>query len=57
MGMLNMGSREEKTYQNLSLENLLSISLQLGVPLDRFRLALKEQYYVQEEKPYHHSCL
>jgi GAF domain-containing protein len=39
VGLLNMGSREEKHYLPTSLENLSSIGLQLGIALERSRLA------------------
>jgi len=38
-GLLNMGSREEKQYLRTSLDNIASIGLQLGVALERSRLA------------------
>ncbi|MCD1295601.1 diguanylate cyclase [Methanocella sp. CWC-04] len=41
IGLLNMGSREEKHYSRMSLENLGSIGLQLGLALERSKLALK----------------
>lgn len=41
IGILNMGSIHIKTYNNISLENLSSIGLQLGVALERSRLAIK----------------
>lgn len=41
IGILNMGSMQIKTYNNISLENLSSIGLQLGVALERSRLAIK----------------
>lgn len=41
VGLLNMGSRERKIYNAVSLENLGSIGLQLGVALERSRLAIK----------------
>jgi GAF domain-containing protein len=40
VGLLNMGSREEKSYSPTSLENISTIGLQLGLALDRSRLAL-----------------
>ncbi len=41
IGLLNMGSRNVKTYNQTSLENLSSIGLQLGLALERSRLALE----------------
>ncbi len=41
IGLLNMGSTQIKTYNDISLENLSSIGLQLGVALERSRLAIK----------------
>ena len=41
IGLLNMGSRDVKTYNQTSLENLSSIGLQLGLALERSRLALE----------------
>lgn len=41
IGLLNMGSHQIKTYNDISLENLSSIGLQLGVALERSRLAIK----------------
>jgi transcriptional regulator with GAF, ATPase, and Fis domain len=41
IGLLNMGSRQIKPYNNISLENLSSIGLQLGLALERSRLAIK----------------
>jgi hypothetical protein len=41
IGILNMGSMQIKTYNTISLENLSSIGLQLGVALERSRLAIK----------------
>lgn len=41
IGLLNMGSRQMKTYNKISLENLSSIGLQLGIALERSRLAIK----------------
>lgn len=41
IGILNMGSTQIKTYNNISLENLSSIGLQLGVALERSKLAIK----------------
>ena len=40
-GSKNMGSRKIKTYNEISLENLSSIGLQLGLALERSKLALK----------------
>ncbi|HEY3273554.1 MAG TPA: GAF domain-containing protein [Methanocella sp.] len=40
VGLLNMGSRVEKTYSRTSLENIATIGLQLGLALDRSKLAL-----------------
>lgn len=39
VGLLNMGSRDEKHYMATSLENISSIGLQLGMALERSRLA------------------
>jgi GAF domain-containing protein len=39
VGLLNMGSTEEKRYTQTSLENISSIGLQLGMALERSRLA------------------
>lgn len=39
VGLLNMGSTEEKHYTQTSLENISSIGLQLGMALERSRLA------------------
>ncbi|WFN35615.1 GAF domain-containing protein [Methanogenium sp. S4BF] len=39
VGLLNMGSRDVKPYMPTSLENISSIGLQLGVALERSRLA------------------
>lgn len=41
IGLLNMGSRQIKPYNKVSLENLSSIGLQLGLALERSRLAIK----------------
>jgi GAF domain-containing protein len=41
IGLLNMGSRQIKHYNNISLENLSSIGLQLGLALERSKLAIK----------------
>jgi GAF domain-containing protein len=41
VGLLNMGSRTEKHYTRTSLDNLSSIGLQLGIALERSRLARK----------------
>lgn len=41
IGLLNMGSRNVKTYNQTSLDNLSSIGLQLGLALERSRLAIK----------------
>lgn len=41
IGLLNMGSRQIKHYNKISLENLSSIGLQLGLALERSRLAIK----------------
>jgi hypothetical protein len=43
IGLLNMGSRHIKHYNNISLENLSSIGLQLGLALEKSRLAIKLQ--------------
>lgn len=39
VGLLNMGSRDVKPYMETSLDNISSIGLQLGVALERSRLA------------------
>ncbi len=41
IGLLNMGSRHIKHYNDISLENLSSIGLQLGLALERSKLAIK----------------
>ena len=41
IGLLNMGSRQIKHYNDTSLENLSSIGLQLGLALEKSRLAIK----------------
>ena len=41
IGLLNMGSRDIKHYNDISLENLSSIGLQLGLALERSKLAIK----------------
>ncbi len=41
IGLLNMGSRQIKPYNNVSIENLSSIGLQLGLALERSKLAIK----------------
>lgn len=41
IGLLNMGSRQIKPYNTVSLENLSSIGLQLGLALERSKLAIK----------------
>ena len=41
IGLLNMASQQIKTYNKVSLENLSSIGLQLGIALERSRLAIK----------------
>ena len=41
IGLLNMGSRHIKHYNNISLENLSSVGLQLGLALEKSRLAIK----------------
>lgn len=41
IGLLNMGSRQIKHYNDISLENLSSIGLQLGLALEKSRLAIK----------------
>ncbi|WP_424359891.1 GAF domain-containing protein [Methanocella sp. MCL-LM] len=45
VGLLNMGSRSYKPYSRMSLDNIASIGLQLGLALERTRLAtaLEEQ--------------
>jgi hypothetical protein len=40
VGLLNMGSRETMSYSRTSLENIATIGLQLGLALDRSKLAL-----------------
>ncbi len=40
VGLLNMGSKEEKDYSRTSLENIATIGLQLGLAVDRSKLAL-----------------
>jgi hypothetical protein len=40
VGLLNMGSRDEKSYSHTSLENISTIGLQLGLAVDRSRLSL-----------------
>ncbi|PWR74237.1 GAF domain-containing protein [Methanospirillum lacunae] len=39
LGLLNMGSREEKIYYKGSLDNISSLGMQLGIALERTRLA------------------
>lgn len=39
LGLLNMGSREEKVYYKGSLDNISSLGMQLGIALERTRLA------------------
>nr|WP_319537795.1 GAF domain-containing protein [uncultured Methanospirillum sp.] len=39
LGLLNMGSREEKIYHKGSLENISSLGMQLGIALERTRFA------------------
>ncbi len=39
LGFLNMGSREEKIYHKGSLDNISSLGMQLGIALERTRLA------------------
>lgn len=41
IGLLNMGSRNVKSYNQTSLENLSAIGLQLGLALEKSKLALK----------------
>ncbi len=41
IGFLNMGSRHIKHYNEISLENLSSIGLQLGLALEKSKLAIK----------------
>jgi hypothetical protein len=41
IGLLNMGSRQIKAYNDISLENLSSIGLQLGLAMERSNLAIK----------------
>ncbi len=40
-GLLNLGSRQIKPYNKISLENLSSIGLQLGLALERSRIAFQ----------------
>ncbi len=40
VGLLNMGSRAYKPYTRMSLDNIASIGLQLGLALERTRLAI-----------------
>jgi transcriptional regulator with GAF, ATPase, and Fis domain len=42
IGLLNMGSRKIKNYNDISLENLSSIGLQLGLALEVSKAAFKE---------------
>lgn len=42
IGLLNMGSRKVKNYNEITLENLSSIGLQLGLALEMTRSAFKE---------------
>ncbi len=42
IGLLNMGSRKVKNYNDISLENLSSIGLQLGLALEVSKTAVKE---------------
>lgn len=42
IGLLNMGSRKVKNYNEITLENLSSIGLQLGLALEITRSAFKE---------------
>lgn len=41
IGLLNMGSRQIKSYNEISLENLSSIGLQLGTALEKSKIAIK----------------
>lgn len=41
IGLLNMGSKENREYDRVSLENLGSIGLQLGIALERSKLAIR----------------
>lgn len=41
IGLLNMGSRDSRIYDRISLENLGSIGMQLGTALERSKLAIK----------------
>jgi GAF domain-containing protein len=41
IGILNMGSRQIKAYNEISLENLSSIGLQLGTALEKSKMAIK----------------
>ena len=49
IGLLNMGSREIREYDRVSLENLGSIGLQLGIALERSKLAIRLK--TQDERP------
>lgn len=41
MGLVNMGTRQVKTYNQTSLENLSSVGLQLGLALEKTRNAIE----------------
>jgi transcriptional regulator with GAF, ATPase, and Fis domain len=41
IGLLNMGSRQSRLYDRVSLENLGSIGMQLGTALERSKLAIR----------------
>ena len=41
IGLLNMGSSDIKHYNDISLQNISSIGLQLGLALEKSRLAIK----------------
>ena len=43
IGLLNMGSRKIKNYNNISLENLSSIGLQLGLALEVSKAAVQRK--------------
>ena len=49
VGLLNMGSRAYKPYTRMSLDNIASIGLQLGLALDRTSLALALGDYASKD--------
>ncbi len=49
IGLLNMGSRDIREYDRVSLENLGSIGLQLGIALERSKLAIRLKTH--DERP------